>query len=149
MKTILTVAEYVKSLSEDRKIAVEKLRRICKQALPDAEECISYGMIGYVVPFSIYPDGYHCDTSLPLPFVAIASQKSHIGLYHMGVYAKLELLNWFQEEFPKHSKRKLDMGKSCIRFKKPDEIPYAFLAEFMSKMSVQDWIKIYETNYKK
>jgi uncharacterized protein YdhG (YjbR/CyaY superfamily) len=149
MKTVQTVVEYVKSLSEDRKIAVEKLRGICKQALPDAEECISYGMIGYVVPFSIYPDGYHCDNSLPLPFVAIASQKSHIGLYHMGVYAKPELLNWFQEEFPKYSKRKLDMGKSCIRFKKPDEIPYAFLAEFMSKMSVQDWIKIYETNYKK
>ncbi len=149
MKTPATVEDYLASLPEDRKPAIEKLMDLCRKALPDAQECISYGMIGYVVPFSIYPDGYHCDTSLPLPFVAIASQKSHIGLYHMGVYAKPELLNWFQEEFPKHSKRKLDMGKSCIRFKKPEDIPYAFLAEFMSKMSVQDWIKIYETNYKK
>ena len=149
MKTELSVQDYVQFLPEDRKLGIEKLMAICRADLPDAQECISYGMIGYVVPFSIYPDGYHCDTSLPLPFVALASQKSHIALYHMGVYAKPELLNWFQEEFPKHSKRKLDMGKSCIRFKKPEDIPYVFLEEFMHKMSVQEWITIYETTYKK
>ena len=149
MKTATNVDQYVESLTEDRRFAIEKLREICKAALPDAQECISYGMIGYVVPFSRYPDGYHCDTSLPLPFVGLASQKSHIALYHMGVYAKPELLSWFETEFPKHSKRKLDMGKSCIRFKKPEEIPFDFMSEFMKKMSIKEWIEIYEANYKK
>jgi uncharacterized protein YdhG (YjbR/CyaY superfamily) len=149
MKTTPEVDAYMSALPEDRKEAMEKLRDICRKALPDAQECINYGMIGYVVPFSMYPDGYHCDTSLPLPFVGLASQKGHIGLYHMGVYAKPELLAWFQEEFPKHSKKKLDMGKSCIRFKKTEDIPYGFLETFMKKMSLKEWIEVYEKNYKR
>jgi hypothetical protein len=110
---------------------------------------MSYGMIGYVVPHSIYPAGYHCDTKLPLPFLNLASQKSHIAVYHMGIYADPELLNWFQSAYAAEVKGKLDMGKSCIRFKKPELIPYGLFAELASKMSVQDWISLYEKNYKK
>jgi hypothetical protein len=106
-------------------------------------------MIGYVVPHSIYPAGYHCDVKLPLPFMNLASQKGHIAVYHMGIYADSELLSWFQEEYSKKVKGKLDMGKSCIRFKKPEQIPFALFAELAKKMTVQDWISLYEKNYKK
>ena len=113
------------------------------------EEQLNYGMIGYVVPHKIYPDGYHCDPKLPLPFLSLASQKNFIALYHMGIYAKPDLLEWFVSEYPKHCKSKLDMGKSCVRFKKMEDIPYALLEELMKKMTVQDWISCYEKNYKK
>jgi len=106
-------------------------------------------MIGYVVPHSIFPEGYHCDPKLPLPFVSIASQKNFIALYHMGIYANPKLLDWFVSEFPKHSKSKLDMGKSCIRFKKAEQIPYDLIGELMQKTSVQDWIKLYQDNFLK
>jgi len=106
-------------------------------------------MIGYVVPHAIYPKGYHCSPHLPLPFVSIAAQKNFIALYHMGIYAQPELLNWFVQEYPKHVSAKLDMGKSCIRFKKIDNIPFQLIAELMKKMSVQDWINCYEFNYVK
>jgi hypothetical protein len=110
---------------------------------------MSYGMLGYVVPHSVYPPGYHCDPNLPLPFMAVASQKNFIAFYHMGIYAQPELLKWFTTEYPKHSKAKLDMGKSCMRFKKPENIPYKLIGELVKKMKVKDWIEIYETNYKK
>ncbi|MBE2279726.1 MAG: DUF1801 domain-containing protein, partial [Ignavibacteriaceae bacterium] len=113
------------------------------------EETICYGMIAYVVPHSIYPNGYHCDTKLPLPFLSIASQKNFVAIYHMGLYANEELLNWFTTEYPKHSKSKLDMGKSCIRFKKPENIPYELISELVSKVSVNDWINIYESILKR
>ena len=106
-------------------------------------------MIGYVVPHSIYPNGYHCEPKLPLPFMAIDSQKNFIALYHMGIYAKPELLNWFVTEYPKHSQQKLDMGKSCIRFKKMNQIPFDLIAELVQKMSVQEWITCYESAFKK
>lgn len=106
-------------------------------------------MPGYVVPHEIYPAGYHCDPKLPLPFVAIASQKNFIAFYHMGIYAIPELQKWFTTEFPKHSTAKLDMGKSCIRFKKPEHIPYQLLGELIKKLPVKDWIKVYEENIKK
>ncbi|MCW8940589.1 MAG: DUF1801 domain-containing protein, partial [Flavobacteriales bacterium] len=110
--------EYVKKLPEDRKEVVQKLREIIKKALPKGfEEVVSYGMLGYVVPHSIYPDGYHCDPNQPLPFMGLVSQKNHIGFYHMGLYADEKLLNWFTTNYPKHCKTKIDMGKSCIRFK--------------------------------
>ncbi len=146
---IETVEDYMKQLDPSRIEAMEKLRKICKKQLKGAQECINYGMIGYVVPFKTYPDGYHCDTSLPLPFVGLASQKGHIGLYHMGIYADKQLFDWFTDAYPKHSKTKLDMGKSCIRFKKPEQIPFDLIEELMGKMSIADWIKIYEKNYKK
>jgi uncharacterized protein YdhG (YjbR/CyaY superfamily) len=146
----MTVDNYIEQLPEDRKTAMQKLRKVFVENLSAGfQECISYGMIGYVVPHSIYPAGYHCDSKLPLPFINLASQKSHIAVYHMGIYADPELLSWFQEAYSKQVKGKLDMGKSCIRFKKPEQIPYELLAELARKISIQDWISLYEKNYKK
>jgi uncharacterized protein YdhG (YjbR/CyaY superfamily) len=120
-----TPDEYVAELSEERGIAVQKLRDIIKENIPNGfQETMSYGMIGYVVPHSIYPDGYHCSPDLPLPFLNIASQKNFIALYHMGIYSDETIMKWFTTEYPKYVKSKLDMGKSCIRFKKIDQIPY-------------------------
>ena len=148
--TAKTPKEYVESLPEDRKAAISELQKVIKKNLPKGfEEVMSYGMIGYVIPHSIYPDGYHCDPKLPLPFMNIASQKNFIAVYNMGLYADKDLLNWFLAEFPKHSKAKLDMGKSCLRFKKVDQIPYALIGELASKMNVQDWIEMYEKTYKR
>jgi uncharacterized protein YdhG (YjbR/CyaY superfamily) len=146
----MTVENYIEQLPEDRKAAMQELRKIFSENLPEGfQECMSYGMIGYVVPHSIYPAGYHCDVKLPLPFLNLASQKGHIAVYHMGIYADSELLSWFQEEYSKQVKGKLDMGKSCIRFKKPEQIPFALFAELAKKMTVQNWISLYEKNYKK
>ncbi|MCR9063396.1 MAG: DUF1801 domain-containing protein [Cytophagales bacterium] len=137
--------EYISLVPEDRKSAMTKIRNAILENLPEGfQECMNYGMIGYVVPHSIFPTGYHCDPKLPLPFMNIASQKNFIAVYHMGMYAKPELLKWFTEEYPKHCKRKLDMGKSCIRFKKPEEIPFELIGELASKMSVEDWINLYQ-----
>lgn len=145
-----SVSEYIQALPEERKVVIEKLRMLFKKNLPKGfEEQLSYGMIGYVVPHKIYPDGYHCDPKLPLPFLSIASQKNFVALYHMGIYAVPELHDWFVSEYPKHCKSKLDMGKSCIRFKKMEDIPYELIAELVKKMTVQDWISCYEKNYKK
>jgi len=145
-----SVKEYVEGLPEDRQVVIKKLQSLIKKNIPKGfEEQLSYGMIGYVVPHKIYPDGYHCDPKLPLPFLSIASQKNFIALYHMGVYAKPELYDWFVAEYPKHSKSKLDMGKSCIRFKKTEDIPYDLITELVKKMTVEDWISFYEKNYKK
>jgi len=148
--TAKTPKEYVESLPEDRKAAISELQKVIKKNLPKGfEEVMSYGMIGYVIPHSIYPDGYHCDPKLPLPFMNIASQKNFIAVYNMGLYADKDLLNWFLAEFPKHSKAKLDMGKSCLRFKKVDQIPYILIGELASKMNVKDWIEMYEKTYKR
>lgn len=142
--------EYIGQLPQDRQAAISQLRRVILQHLPKGfEETMSYGMIGYVVPHSLYPAGYHCDPKLPLPFMSIASQKSHIGFYHMGLYADEQLLQWFVDEFPKHSSRKLDMGKSCLRFKNPEHIPFTLLGELVGKMKPDDWIARYEKSYKR
>ncbi|WP_127022467.1 DUF1801 domain-containing protein [Flagellimonas beolgyonensis] len=142
--------DYIAQLPEDRKEAVSKLRETIKKNLPDGfEECINYKMIGYVVPHSRYPDGYHCDPKLPLPFINIASQKNFVALYHMGMYANPDVLDWFVKEYPKHVKTKLDMGKSCIRFKNTQNIPYGLIGELCQKIGPQDWIDIYEQNIKK
>jgi hypothetical protein len=142
--------EYISKIPEDRIPYFTKLRQTVLDNIPKGfEEQINYGMIGYVVPKKIYPAGYHCDTSLPLPFVNIASQKNFIAVYHMGIYANPELLDWFVGEYPKHCKRKLDMGKSCVRFKKAEEIPFDLIAELMQKMTVDDWIGLYEKNFKR
>ena len=140
-----TPDEYFASLPEDRKPAMTALRNSINKNIPKGfEERMSYGMVGWVVPHSTYPAGYHCDPKLPLPFVNIASQKNFIAVYHMGIYGSPELFKWFTTEFPKHSKAKLDMGKSCMRFKKPDDIPYKFIGELMKKMTMKDWINQYE-----
>ncbi|MFC5285402.1 DUF1801 domain-containing protein [Pedobacter alpinus] len=144
-----TVDSYLNQLSEERKALIQKLRICIKENLPEGfEETISYGMIGYVVPLSVYKDGYHCKKNEPLPFISLASQKNFIALYHMGIYANPALLGWFTINYPKHSKTKLDMGKSCMRFKKPEDIPYALIAELVAKITVQEWIATYETAFK-
>jgi len=141
-----SIDTYMSELPEERKAPMQRLREVFKANLPEGfTEEMSYGMIGYVVPHSIYPKGYHCSPELPLPFVNIASQKNFIAVYHMGIYSDEKLLNWFVEEFPKHSKAKLDMGKSCIRFKKLDQIPYDLIGELLTKMTVNDWIERYDS----
>lgn len=145
-----TVEEILANLPEDRKEAFHKLHQTILDNLPKGfEAAISYGGLGYVVPHSIYPDGYHCKPIEPLPFAGLASQKNSINFYHMGIYANQNLLDWFVAEYPKHSKQKLDMGKSCIRFKKLDQIPFELIGELMQKITVEDWISTYEKNYKK
>ncbi|MBC8080687.1 MAG: DUF1801 domain-containing protein [Gorillibacterium sp.] len=140
-----TPEEYISQLSEDRQEVIEKLRNTIKENLPIGfEETISYGMIGYVVPHSIYPSGYHVNPKEPLPFMSIASQKSFIALYHMGIYMDSTVLTWFMEEYPLHVRTKLDMGKSCVRFRKLDTIPYELIGELSRKISVEDYIKKYE-----
>ena len=141
----LTPDAYISELPEERKAPMTQLRKAILDNLPEGfVEQMSYGMLGYVVPHSIYPKGYHCNPKLPLPLINLASQKNAISLYHMGVYGDKNLLEWFQTEYPKHSKRKLDMGKGCIRFKKPDQIPYALIGELITKVSVSTWIERYE-----
>ena len=142
--------EYLERIPDDRKPAMNRLRQTILANLPKGfEETMSYGMIGYVVPKTIYPAGYHCDPKLPLPFLAIASQKQFVAFYHMAIYADKQLHDWFTAEYPKHSKLKLDMGKSCIRFKKPAEIPFDLIAGLVQKISVDKWIEMYETVIKK
>lgn len=137
--------DYITKLPEDRQEVISKLRKVVLDNLPKGfSEEMSYGMIGYVVPHSIYPDGYHCDPKLPLPFMSMASQKNFVAFYHMGIYADEKLLDWFVKEYPKHSKYKLDMGKSCIRFKRMNDIPYELIGELVSKVSVDDWINRYD-----
>ena len=140
-----SIQDYLSKVPEERKEAFTKLFETISKNLPKGFQTnLSYGMIGWSVPLETFPAGYHCSPGTPLPFINLASQKNFIALYHMGIYANPELLNWFVEEYPKHSKRKLDMGKSCIRFKKPDEIPFDLIAELCKKMSPKDWISIYE-----
>lgn len=145
-----TPEEYIAQLPEDRKAPVTKLHNLIKKHMPEGlESGIGYGMLAYYVPKTIYPNGYHCKPFPPLPFINLASQKNYIALYHSGIYAKKELHDWFVSEYPKHSKQKLDMGKSCIRFKKPDAIPYDLIEELLGKMTVKEWIEIYEKTIKK
>jgi Domain of unknown function (DU1801) len=145
-----TVEEYLQEIQEERKPYFSKLRDTILANLPSGlKEEMNYGMIGYVVPHSIYPARYHCSPELPLPFINIASQKNYIAFYHMGFYSNKELLNWFISEYPKYCKYKLDMGKSCIRFKKPEEIPFELIGQLMRKISVKDYITTYEASRKK
>lgn len=140
------IENYIQSLPKDRREVFSKLRTLVKKNLPKGfEETFQYKMIGYVVPKKLYPAGYHVTPELPLPFLHIASQKNGLALYHMGIYSDPKLLKWFQTEYPKHSSSKLDMGKSCIRFRKLDDIPWKLLSELVSKMSPKDWITLYES----
>ncbi|HLO92465.1 MAG TPA: DUF1801 domain-containing protein [Lentimicrobium sp.] len=145
-----SVTEILANVPADRLEPFNKLHEVIVENLPEGFEAgISYGGLGYVVPHRIYPAGYHCKPSEPLPFAGIASQKNTINFYHMGIYSDPALLEWFVTEYPKHSNQKLDMGKSCIRFKKFDQIPYKLIGELMTKISVEKWINIYETQMKK
>ncbi len=145
-----TTQEYIEQLPEDRKAPVSQIMQILKENLPEGfEEGMLYKMPAFFVPHSLYPDGYHCNPKDPLPFINVASQKNFVALYHMGLYAKKELYDWFVTEYPKHSKYKLDMGKSCIRFKKIEDIPYDLIKELSGRMTQEEWIEIYESAIKK
>ena len=142
--------DYIKQLPEERRIVIQKIRDSILKNIPKGfEETMSYGMLGYVVPHTLYPPGYHCTPKLPLPFLNIASQKNFVAVYHMGIYAEKDLYEWFTKEFPKYTKHKLDMGKSCIRFKYMDDIPFELIVELVKKMTVEEWIEVYENNIKK
>ncbi len=137
--------QYIAQLPEDRRAAMQQLRSTILDSLPEGfAETTGYGMITYVVPHALYPAGYHCDPATPLPFLSIASQKNFIALYHMGIYMDEALLSWFVDEYPRHVKTRLDMGKSCIRFKKVEQIPYALIGELASRVTVADWVRVYE-----
>lgn len=145
-----TPQEYIDSLPADRKAAMYELRKVILKNIPKGfKEEMNYGMLGYVVPHSLYPPGYHCDPKLPLPFMSIASQKNFVAVYHMGVYANKELADWFTKEYAQQGELKLDMGKSCIRFKKMDQIPFKLIGELASKMTPKDWINLYEKNIRR
>lgn len=149
-QTGTTVEEILVNVPQERAQAFNKLHQVIMENLPEGfEAAISYGGLGYVVPHSVYPAGYHCKPVEPLPFAGIAWQKNSINFYHMGIYSDPDLLEWFVNEYPKHSKQKLDMGKSCVRFKKMDDIPYLLIGELMKKVSVKKWIEIYENQIKK
>ena len=145
-----SVSDYLTKVPEDRLAPMEKLLNIFREHLPPGfQEGLGYGMPAFTVPHSLYPAGYHCNPEEALPFISIASQKSFIGLYHMGIYAIPELHQWWTEEYPKHAKRKLDMGKSCVRFKKMDDIPYELIAELATKITPEQWIEVYEREIKR
>jgi hypothetical protein len=149
VSTAKTPAQYIAELPDDRKEVITQLRKVALSKLPKGfKEIMAYGMICYVVPHKIYPNGYHCNPKLPLGFVSIASQKNFIALYHMGIYCNPKLLDWFVSEYPKHCKTKLDMGKSCIRFKKINTIPYDLIGELLSKVAINQWIEWYEKGLK-
>ena len=140
------IETYLAAIPEARKPSFLRLLKIVKEFLPQGFEiCFNYGMIGFIIPLSRYPEGYHVKANTPLPFINLANQKNFIALYHMGLYANKELMNWFVNEFPSHSKTKLDMGKSCIRFKKPEEIPFELIKDLVQKMTCEDWIACYES----
>ena len=144
-----TVEAYLKELPSERQVAMKELRKTILENLPDGfKEGMGYGMIGFVVPHSLYSNGYHCNPEHPLPFMNIASQKNFIALYHMGIYGDKKLLEWFTEKYARADLGKLDMGKSCIRFKNLDKIPYSLIGELCKKMTVKQWIELYETTFK-
>ena len=145
-----SISEYLGNIPVERKAVMNELISTISKNLPNGfKEKLGYGMPAWIVPHSLYPDGYHCTPELPLPFMNLASQKKYIALYHMGIYANPELMQWFVSEYPKHCSKKLDMGKSCIRFKKIEEIPFALIAELCTKMTPQDWIDLYEKKIKR
>jgi len=145
-----TVEAYVAELPEDRQKMINEFRKVIKKNLPKGfQECMNYGMIGWVVPHSKYPGGYHCNTKDPLPFMGLASQKNSVNFYHMGIYGDPKLLKWFKDEHAKASSKKLDMGKSCVRYKKAEDIPLKLIGELAAKISVDDWIARYEKMLKR
>lgn len=149
-KTAATVDSYVDSLPVASQEVINRIRSVIKKNLPKGfAECMQYGMIGYSVPLSMYPKGYHCDPSQPLPFISLAAQKNSINLYHMGMYADPAMAEWFSGAYQKEVKKKPDMGKSCVRFKDPAKIPFELIGKLVSKMTPADWVKLYEKSFRK
>jgi hypothetical protein len=148
--TASSPAEYIAEMPEERQAAFKKLRAVVKKNLPKGfTEEMTYGMIGFVIPHKKYPAGYHCDPKQPLPFMSIASQKNFIAVYHMGVYSMPDMYKWFVDKHAKVSTKKLDMGKSCIRYKKPEDIPFELIGELASKITAEKWIEWYEKMIKR
>lgn len=144
-----SVEGYIAALPENRRDIIDRLRSIILSNLPEGfSEQISYEMISYVVPLSRYPKGYHAKKDEPLPFLSLASQKNHIALYHMGLYANEEIEKWFVTEYAKRVPTKIDMGKSCIRFKNASFIPFDLIAELCGKITVGDYINLYKKRNK-
>ncbi len=140
-----TVKEYLDALPEDRRKALQAVRKVIKANLDKGyKEGMQYGMIGYFVPHSIYPDGYHCDPKQPLPFASIASQKNHMAIYMMCVYSDPKLQEWFQKAWAKTGK-KLDMGKSCVRFKKIEDVALEVVGEAIKRVPVKKFVDHYES----
>jgi hypothetical protein len=141
---------YIDEMPAERRRAFAKLRSVIKENLPKGfKEGMGYGMMGWSVPHSVYPPGYHCNPKDPLPFMSIASQKNFIAVYHMGVYADPALLKWFTTAHAKTSNKRLDMGKSCIRYKDPGDIPFELIGELASKITPEEWIAIHEKKMKR
>ncbi len=147
-----TVKQYLKELPEDRREALEALRRVILANLDaDYEEGMQYGMIGYYVPHSVYPSGYHCDPKQPLPFAGIASQKNHMAIYLFCIYCEPGGPEWFQEAWAKEAAKgkagRLDMGKSCVRFKKIEDVPLSVIGKTIKRMPAKKFIAIYESGF--
>lgn len=144
-----TADEYILTLPDERAEIIAALRNEIKKNLPKGfEETMQYGMISYVVPHKLYPAGYHANPKDALPFMSVASQKNHIAVYHMAVY-KGPVHDWFVKEWKKYSDKKLDMGKSCIRFRKAEDIPVKLIGELASKLTPKQWIELYEQSLKR
>lgn len=142
--TATTIEDYLAELPEDRREAIQAVRETILKNLPAGyEEGVQYGAIGYFVPHSIYPAGYHCDPSQPVPFVGLASQKNHMGIYLMCVYGDPEHEAWFRQAWAKTGK-KLDMGKSCVRFKKIEDVPLKVIGQTIKRVPVKKFIARYE-----
>ena len=144
-----TVEEYLSGLTEDRRKAIEAVRQVILKNLDkDYEEGIQYGMIGYYVPHRVYPAGYHCDPKQPLPFAGLASQKNYMSLYLMCVYGDTDQSKWFREAWAKTGK-KLDMGKSCVRFKKVEDLALDVIAETIKAVPAKKYVEYCEAAPKK
>lgn len=144
------VQTYLQQVPEERRPYFERLRQTLLDNLPAGyEEQMSYGMIGYVVPHKRYPPGYQVNPDLPLPFINLASQKHYIALYHACIYTSPKLLAWFQTAYQERYSHKLDMGKSCIRFRKWKAMPYELVGELAQKIPVEEWIRLYEQSRKR
>ena len=139
-----TVAAYLKELPDDRRKAIKAIRKEIRAHLPKGyKEGMQYGGIGYFLPHSKYPSGYHCDPNEPLPFAGIASQKNHIGLYLFFVYTSPKLETAFRNDWLK-AKKKLDMGKSCVRFKKIEDVPLDVVGRAFAGVSKDEFVDFYE-----
>lgn len=150
LRMTAALKQFIDALPADRQLTFARLRDCVINSIPEGfQESFSENSVNYTVPHSLYPGGFHCNPALPLPFASIASQKTVITLHHLGLYADPALHSWFTSQYVKHVPKKLDMGKGCIRFKKPDLIPYELVSDLMSKTSVLEWIALYERRIKR
>lgn len=146
----LTVDGYLETLPGERRLPMRRILEEIRHGIPPGfEEAMGYGMIMFSVPLARYPKGYHVGQGVPLPFIGLASQKRHISFYHMGLYADPALMAWFEGEYARAGlARRLDKGKSCLRFSRMDKIPLRLIGELSGRISVDEWIRRYEASRK-